>query len=62
MPDGLSLGAYREIFSNGVVTQAVLVSFVITAVGTAVSMALSILCAYGLSRARSFGHRFFLGR
>jgi ABC-type glycerol-3-phosphate transport system permease component len=29
-------------------------------VGTAVSMAVSILCAYGLSRTRSFGHRFFL--
>src|SRR5262245_19371949 len=60
VPDGLSLGAYREIFTNGVVTQAVLVSFAITFVGTAVSMAVSILCAYGLSRARSFGHRFFL--
>ena len=61
VPDGLSLGAYREIFSNGVVTRAVLVSVGITVVGTAVSMVLSILCAYGLSRARSFGHRFFLG-
>jgi putative aldouronate transport system permease protein len=61
IPDGLSLGAYREIFSDGVVTRAVVVSVGITVVGTAVSMALSILCAYGLSRARSFGHRFFLG-
>lgn len=43
------------------VTRAVVVSVGITVVGTAVSMALSILCAYGLSRARSFGHRFFLG-
>ena len=60
IPDGVSLGAYREILDGGVVTQAVLVSFAITAVGTAVSMAVSVLCAYGLSRARSFGHRFFL--
>lgn len=60
VPDGLSLGAYREIFSDGVVTRAVIVSFAITFVGTAVSMTVSILCAYGLSRARSFGHRFFL--
>jgi putative aldouronate transport system permease protein len=60
IPDGLSLGAYREIFDGGVVTQAVLVSFGITIVGTAVSMAVSILCAYGLSRTRSLGHRFFL--
>ena len=61
VPDGLSLSAYREIFANGVVTRAVVVSFGITAVGTAVSMTLSILCAYGLSRARSVGHGFFLG-
>ncbi|ACU73796.1 binding-protein-dependent transport systems inner membrane component [Catenulispora acidiphila DSM 44928] len=61
VPDGLSLSAYREIFSNGVVTRAVVVSVGITVVGTAVSMVLSILCAYGLSRVRSFGHRFFLG-
>jgi multiple sugar transport system permease protein/putative aldouronate transport system permease protein len=60
VPDGLSLGAYREIFANGVVTRAVLVSVAITVVGTLVSMTVSILCAYGLSRARSFGHRFFL--
>jgi putative aldouronate transport system permease protein len=60
VPDGLSLGAYREIIAGGVVTRAVLVSFAITAVGTAVSMTVSILCAYGLSRSRSFGHRFFL--
>ena len=60
VPDGLTLGAYREIFANGVVTRAVLLSFAITFVGTALSMTVSILCAYGLSRARSFGHRFFL--
>ncbi len=60
VPDGLSLGAYREIFTNGVVTRAVVVSFAITVIGTGVSMAVSILCAYGLSRSRSLGHRFFL--
>src|SRR5207302_4163256 len=53
-------GAYREIFANGVVTRAVVLSFAITFFGTAVSMTVSILCAYGLSRSRSFGHRFFL--
>jgi putative aldouronate transport system permease protein len=60
VPDGLSLGAYRQIFANGVVTRAVLVSFGVTFVGTVLSMTVSILCAYGMSRARSFGHRFFL--
>jgi putative aldouronate transport system permease protein len=57
LPDGLSLGAYREIITGGVVTKAVLVSAGITIVGTAISMVASILCAYGLSRPRSFGHR-----
>jgi putative aldouronate transport system permease protein len=61
IPDGLSVGAYHEIFSNGVVTRAVVVSFAITAIGTAVSMTVSILCAYGLSRARSLGQRYILG-
>lgn len=60
VPDGLSLGAYRQIFSNGVVSRAVVVSVLLTVFGTAISMVLSILCAYGLSRARSVGHRFFL--
>src|SRR5690348_14017986 len=35
VPDGLSFAAYREIFTNGVVTRAVVVSFGVTAVGTA---------------------------
>ncbi|MGW8767232.1 carbohydrate ABC transporter permease [Streptomyces sp. NPDC055815] len=59
-PDGLTTEAYRQMLSDSTVLTALLVSLGITAVGTAVSMALSILCAYGLSRPRSLGHRFVL--
>ncbi|GII03515.1 carbohydrate ABC transporter permease [Planobispora takensis] len=57
VPDGFSLAAYRELFSGGVVTQSVLVSLGITAVGTAVSLVCTVLAAYGLSRPGSLFHR-----
>jgi putative aldouronate transport system permease protein len=59
-PDGLTFEAYREMLEDPTVRTALLVSLGITVVGTALSMAVSILCAYGLSRTRSLGHRFIL--
>jgi putative aldouronate transport system permease protein len=59
-PDGLTIEPYREMLTDPTVSTALVVSLGITLVGTAVSMAVSILCAYGLSRPRSFGHRFLL--
>ncbi|MEU9044831.1 MULTISPECIES: carbohydrate ABC transporter permease [unclassified Kitasatospora] len=59
-PDGLTVEAYRAMLDNPTVLTALLVSLGITGVGTAVSMVVSILCAYGLSRPRSLGHRFIL--
>jgi multiple sugar transport system permease protein/putative aldouronate transport system permease protein len=59
-PDGLTTEAYREMLGDPTVRTALLVSLGITAVGTALSMVVSILCAYGLSRSRSLGHRFLL--
>ncbi len=59
-PDGLTFEAYSQMLADTTVRSALVVSFGITAVGTALSMAVSVLCAYGLSRARSFGHRFLL--
>jgi len=56
-PDGLSAEAYRQMLSDDTVLTALMVSLGITVVGTAVSMVVSILCAYGLSRSRSLGHR-----
>jgi multiple sugar transport system permease protein/putative aldouronate transport system permease protein len=43
-----------------VVIRALVISLAITAVGTAFSLVVTILAAYGLSRARSFGHRTIL--
>jgi multiple sugar transport system permease protein/putative aldouronate transport system permease protein len=59
-PDGLTLGAYKQVFDGGPVARALLVSIGITVIGTAISMAVSVLCAYGLSRSGSFGHRTIL--
>jgi multiple sugar transport system permease protein/putative aldouronate transport system permease protein len=59
-PDGLSFEAYREMLTDPTVRSSLVVSLVITVIGTAVSMVVSILCAYGLSRSRSFGHRVIL--
>ncbi|WP_457030711.1 carbohydrate ABC transporter permease [Kitasatospora sp. P5_F3] len=59
-PDGLTTEAYRQMLSDSTVVTALMVSLGITVVGTGVSMAVSILCAYGLSRPRSLGHRFVL--
>jgi putative aldouronate transport system permease protein len=59
-PDGLTLEPYREMLGDPTVRTSLLVSLGITLVGTAVSMAVSVLCAYGLSRPRSLGHRFIL--
>ena len=57
IPDGLTLGAYREILSGGVVTRSVIVSTGVTLVGTFFSVALTAMAAYGLSRPSSFAHR-----
>lgn len=59
-PDGLTLDAYREMLTNGPVTRAIMISLAITVVGTLLSMVVSVLAAYGLSRSRSFGHRTIL--
>ena len=62
VPKGLTLSAYRQILSGGIVTQATLVSTFVTVVGTVLSTVVSILAAYGLSRPSSLWHRpiFFL--
>ena len=57
VPGQLTLNAYKQILSGGVVTRSVLVSMGVTGVGTLLSTTVSVLAAYGLSRPRSFGHR-----
>ncbi|QHT54971.1 carbohydrate ABC transporter permease [Cellulomonas sp. H30R-01] len=57
VPGELTLNAYRQILSGGVVSRAALVSVGITAVGTVISTIVSVLAAYGLSRPGSVLHR-----
>lgn len=56
-PGEFTLDAYIRIFSGGVVTRAVAVSTGITVIGTLLSLAVTILAAYGLSRPGSVMHR-----
>jgi len=57
LPTDISLEAYTRILSGGVVTQAVLVSTGVTLVGTALSLTVTTLAAYALSRPGSLWHR-----
>ena len=60
VPKGITFVAYRELLSGGQVTRATIVSLLVTLVGTVFSMAVSVLCAYGLSRSGSLAHRWIL--
>ncbi|GAA1361034.1 carbohydrate ABC transporter permease [Streptomyces beijiangensis] len=60
VPRDITFIAYKELLSGGQVTRAALISVGVTVVGTVFSMAVSILCAYGLSRPGSLGHRLIL--
>lgn len=56
-PTTISLDSYRTIFAGGVVTRAMTVSLGVTVVGSAISLAVSTLLAYALSRQGSFGQK-----
>jgi putative aldouronate transport system permease protein len=60
VPKGITFIAYEELLSGGQVTRATVVSLLVTLFGTLFSMAVSVLCAYGLSRAGSLAHRWIL--
>jgi putative aldouronate transport system permease protein len=57
IPRELDVSAYLTIFDGGQISDAVLFSSVLTLVGTAVSLGLTVLAAYGLSRPGSVAHR-----
>ncbi|NIK58633.1 carbohydrate ABC transporter permease [Kribbella shirazensis] len=57
VPRELTVSAYVQLLSGGVVTRALLISVVITLVGTAFSLGITVLAAYGLSRPGSLFHR-----
>ncbi|HET6299153.1 MAG TPA: carbohydrate ABC transporter permease [Kribbella sp.] len=54
-PHGFSLNAYSAVLSGGVVTRAMVISILITAVGTFVSLATTAGLAYWLSRPGAAG-------
>jgi putative aldouronate transport system permease protein len=54
-PQQPSLGAYKSIFSGGIVTRATMVSIGITVVGTLLSLVTTTAMAYALSRPIIFG-------
>ncbi|MEV5922340.1 carbohydrate ABC transporter permease [Streptomyces pseudogriseolus] len=60
IPRSITFVAYQELLGGGQVQRAALVSVGVTVVGTLFSMAVSVLCAYGLSRGGSLGHRWIL--
>ncbi|HET6740340.1 MAG TPA: carbohydrate ABC transporter permease [Kribbella sp.] len=57
IPRELTVAAYVQLLSGGVVTRALLISVVITTVGTAFSLGITVFAAYGLSRPGSLFHR-----
>ncbi|WP_233604507.1 carbohydrate ABC transporter permease [Micromonospora sp. HM5-17] len=57
VPREIDVSAYVTIFSGGQITQALWISALVTTAGTAVSLTLTVLAAYGLSRPGSVGHR-----
>lgn len=60
-PRHWSLQSYRTILEGGLVTRALVVSILVTVVGTVLSMVLTVLTAYSLTRTRDVpGARFIL--
>lgn len=57
IPREFNPSAYVVIFSGGQVTDAILVSTIVTLAGTALSLVVTVLAAYGLSRPGTLGHR-----
>jgi putative aldouronate transport system permease protein len=57
VPRELTLAAYVQLLSGGVVTRALVISTAITVIGTVFSLLITVLAAYGLSRPGSLWHR-----
>jgi putative aldouronate transport system permease protein len=57
VPRELTVAAYVQLLSGGVVTRALVISVGITVIGTAFSLGITVLAAYGLSRPGSLFHR-----
>jgi putative aldouronate transport system permease protein len=57
IPRDFDPSAYVTIFSGGQVTEALWISTLVAVMGSAFSLTLTVLAAYGLSRPNSVGHR-----
>lgn len=57
IPRGLDFSAYEALFATDRVTRALWVSTVVTVGGTVLSILLTVLAAYGLSRPGTLAHR-----
>ena len=60
LPRGIDLSAYVTIVSGGQIARAVWVSTMVAVLGTAFSLTVTVLAAYGLSRPGSLWHRTLL--
>jgi len=60
-PKGIGFGAYRAILKNDYVPRAYLNTIIYTVVGTLISVFMTALCAYPLSRKNFYGRKFFTG-
>lgn len=58
-PQSINLDAYSAILSGGVVTRSLLISGIVTAVGTLLSLSVSTMLAYALTRRHLPGKRLF---
>jgi putative aldouronate transport system permease protein len=60
IPKEIDVSAYQTILAGGAVTRALWISTLVTVVGTAVALAVTVFAAYGLSRPSSVGNRWLL--
>ena len=61
LPKGINFGAYKAVLSNEYVPKAYLNTLIYTLAGTLVSVGMTALCAYPLSRKEFYGRGIFTG-
>lgn len=58
-PVGFNLDAYKKILTNGIFQRSLINTVFVTVVGTALSIVVITMMAYGMSKAYFFGKKFF---
>ena len=59
LPKGLTLDTYRYILRDGTFLNAYKNTLIVTVTGTVLSLTVTAMCAYALSRRAIVGHKFF---